>query len=124
MLLVNGSNDSLFDLSLSINNTIYRSEEFQMNKYNKKTDIYSLGIILLEMLLICKTNFEKCKKIIEIKKYVNENNTKKIPYLITNDYDVLLYNILCDDYDVRFDINEIIIFLSNRLEICPNNVHK
>lgn len=111
-MIENNSANILFDLSLSINNTIYRPEELQCNKYNIKTDIYSLGIILLELLLNCKTNFEKCKKITEIKKNISNNYKNEIHYLETNKYDNLLYNMLCDDYNIRMSADEIIKFLT------------
>jgi serine/threonine protein kinase len=110
--LTNMSN-SLIKLSYSVNNTIYHAIETTTNSYNIKTDIYSLGIILIELLLTkCNTLFEKHKKITEIKEIFNSNNSNniKIPYLIENKYDIIISNMINDNTDLRPNINELILF--------------
>jgi len=104
----NNINMCLQDLSFSLNNTIYRADEMSIQKYNMKTDIYSLGVILLELIIIHKTNYEKCKKIIEIKKIINNTQITTLPYLYTNKYDILLFNILSDDFNLRPNINDLV----------------
>jgi serine/threonine protein kinase len=56
--------------SVEIGTSYYRAPEIDSGEYTQSIDLYSLGVILIEMLLDCKTYFERVttiKKIIETK---------------------------------------------------------
>jgi len=95
--IINGSSE--------IGTSFYRAPEIDTHVYNNKIDVYSLGIILIELLLKnCKTQAEKMMFIKEIL----ENKIKPIPYLITNRYDEIIMNMINVDTEKRcyiYDIN-------------------
>lgn len=96
--------------SSEIGTNYYRAPEIDNHYYNNKIDIYSLGIILIELLLIdTKTQFEKFK----ILKEILDNKIKPIPYIITNDYDDLILNTIENNPDMRYDINDVYNLLVN-----------
>jgi len=81
--IINGSSE--------VGTSFYRAPEIDSHNYNNKIDVYSLGIILIELLLkYCKTQAERMMCIKEIL----ENKIKPIPYLITNNYDEIIMNMI------------------------------
>jgi len=96
--------------SSEIGTNYYRAPEINNHHYNNKIDIYSLGIILIELLLVnTKTQFEKFKMLKEIL----DNKIKPIPYLITNIFDDLILKTIENNPIIRYDINDIYNFLIN-----------
>jgi hypothetical protein len=90
--------------SSEVGTSYYRAPEIDSHNYNNKIDVYSLGIIFIELLLkYCKTQAEKmfCMK------EILENKIKPIPYLITNKYDEIIMNMINIDVEKRYDIYEI-----------------
>jgi hypothetical protein len=93
-------------MSSYIGNSYYRAPEINDKKnINFSFDIYSLGIILIELILNCKTNFEKIKIIMSIKS--NPLNIKKIDNILTHKYDEIIINMLNNNYSERISINEL-----------------
>ena len=98
-------NDNL-SLTCDVGSSIYRAPELEREYkyYNNKIDVYSLGIIFIEMLLVnYKTQHEKYKYITAI---INSRKTP-IPYLITNDYDDIIISMICKNHNKRIPINDI-----------------
>ncbi len=119
---INETNE-IYDMSTSVYNNIYRANEIQSHQYCTKTDIYSLGIILIELLLDYTSNYEKCKKISQIKHFLNNKNINAntdadtdtvananmfdIPHLTTNIFNNLIIKMLNNEYSLRPNINEV-----------------
>jgi serine/threonine protein kinase len=101
-------------LTCDVGSSIYRAPELEREYkyYNNKIDVYSLGIIFIEMLLVnFNTQYEKYKYITAI---IN-NRKKPLPYLITNDYDEVIINMICKNHNKRISINNInIIYKDNK----------
>lgn len=98
--IINGSSE--------VGTSFYRAPEIDSHIYNNKIDVYSLGIILIELLLQdCKTQAERIMYIKEILKNIKENKIESIPYLITNNYDKLIINMINTDVKERYDIYEL-----------------
>ena len=96
------SNSSNF--SYDIGTSIYRAPEINTGKYNNKIDVYSIGIILIELLMNnTKTKYEK---IINLEKIL-KTRKKPLPNLITNLYDDLILNMTCKNPNKRIDIDQI-----------------
>ena len=94
--IINGSSE--------VGTNFYRAPEIDTHIYNNKIDVYSLGIILIELLLkYCKTQAEKMMCMKEIL----ENKIKPVPYLITNIYDEIILNMINEDTEKRYNIYEI-----------------
>jgi hypothetical protein len=90
--------------SSEVGSSFYRAPEIDSHNYNNKIDVYSLGIILIELLLkYCKTQAEKMMCMKEIL----ENKIKPLPYLITNIYDEIILNMINEDTEKRYNIYEI-----------------
>jgi hypothetical protein len=90
--------------SSEVGTSFYRAPEIDMHIYNNKIDVYSLGIILIELLLkYCKTQAEKMMYIKEILEY----KIKPLPYLITNNYDEIIMNMINVDTEKRYNIYKI-----------------
>jgi serine/threonine protein kinase len=88
-------------LTSNVGTGIYSAPETKTNKYNHLIDIYSLGIILIELLLNCNTQFEKIKLFEQIKlhakneqSYLNTACEKK--QLITNKYNDIIDQMICN----------------------------
>jgi serine/threonine protein kinase len=116
-IIVKGDdNDKSNNLSLTcdVGSSIYRAPELEKEYkyYNNKIDVYSLGIIFIEMLLISyNTQHEKYKYITAI---IN-NRKKPLPYLITNNHDDIIINMICKNHNKRIPINDInIIYYDNK----------
>jgi serine/threonine protein kinase len=105
-------------LTCDVGSSIYRAPELEREYkyYNNKIDVYSLGIIFIEMLLInYNTQHEKYKYITAI---IN-NRKKPLPYLITNNYDDIIINMICKNHNKRISINDItIIYKDNKKVYC------
>lgn len=101
----NDKNNNL-SLTCDVGSSIYRAPELEKEYkyYNNKIDVYSLGIIFIEMLLISyNTQHEKYKYITAI---IN-NRKKPLPYLITNNHDDIIINMICKNHNKRIPINDI-----------------
>ena len=101
---------ALYTMSKYIGTGIYRAPEIDSGNYSSKIDIYSLGIILLEFLLIYKTNYEKIKLINIIKN--NVNNIEKINNICCNTFDAIILKMIDKNENNRPNINELILFFS------------
>jgi hypothetical protein len=98
--LINGSSE--------VGTSFYRAPEIDSHNYNNKIDVYSLGIILIELLLqYCKTQAERMMHMKEILENIKENKIEYIPYLITNMYDEIIINMINTDVEERYNIYEI-----------------
>ena len=95
-------------LSSNIGTGIYSAPETKTNTYDNLIDIYSLSIILIEMLIDCKTEFEKFKLLENIKKNINILDEK----LISTKYNDLIKNMICHS-SKRYNINKIIEKINN-----------
>jgi serine/threonine protein kinase len=100
------SNKKLLLMSSYIGTSYYRAPEAK----NKKNitfsfDIYSLGIILLELILIYKTDFEKIKSIIDIK--ANPQHIKNIKNILTHNYDNIIIAMLNKNYNCRPSLDKL-----------------
>ena len=112
-------NDNL-SLTCDVGSSIYRAPELEREYkyYNNKIDVYSLGIIFIEMLLVnYKTQHEKYKYITAI---IN-NRKKPLPYLITNNFDDIIINMICKNHNKRLSINDITIIYKDNTKICKYN---
>jgi serine/threonine protein kinase len=83
----------VLNLSTEVGTGIYRANEVDSGFYDRPIDIYALGIILIEFLLDCNTNHEKVSKLNEILEQIESGN-KKIPYIITNEFDEQIFSML------------------------------
>jgi serine/threonine protein kinase len=112
-IIVKSNDNENLSLTCDVGSSIYRAPELEKEYkyYNNKIDVYSLGIILIEMLLInFNTQHEKYKYITAI---INSRK-KPLPYLITNDYDNIIINMICKNHNKRISVNDInIIFNDN-----------
>ena len=107
----------IISLSTEVGTGIYRAEEISTGHYNNSIDIYSLGIIFIEFLMIANTNHEKIIKLKQIKNEINKINLNKfllyppISHLITNKYDNLIISMLNSNYKKRPDIKKILEYI-------------
>jgi len=99
-------------LTSNIGTGIYSAPETKTNSYDILIDIYSLGIILIELLLNCQTDYEKFKIFENIKK---DSNYLFIAYknnqMITDKYNYLISKMICK-CDIRLNIYEVIKLLN------------
>jgi len=101
---VNSNALNIINGSSEVGTSFYRAPEIDTHIYNNKIDVYSLGIILIELLLkYCKTQAERMMCMKEIL----ENKIKPIPYLIMNNYDEIIMNMINVDGEKRYNIYEI-----------------
>ena len=91
--------------SVEIGTAYYRAPEIDSGNYDDKIDIYSLGIILFEMLLNCRTFSEKYAS---LKKIINTNIDNIDNILITNKYNQLILDIININPLLRPSCQEII----------------
>ena len=95
---------NLSNFSYDIGTSIYRAPEINTGKYNNKIDVYSIGIIFIELLMNnTKTKYEK---IINLEKIL-KTRKKPLPNLITNLYDDLILNMTYKNPNKRIDIEQI-----------------
>jgi serine/threonine protein kinase len=88
--------------SVEIGYAYYRAPEIDSGNYGSEIDIYALGIILIEMLLDCKTNFEKNILLTKILK------TKSLSsILITNKYNDIILQMINLNPNLRPKIDEL-----------------
>lgn len=93
MLVEKTPKDKMILMSSYIGNSYYRGPELKNKKnIDFSFDVYALGIILVEFLLTCKTNFEKIKTIMNIKS--NPLNIKNIDNIATHHYDDIIIQML------------------------------
>jgi serine/threonine protein kinase len=89
-------------MSSDLGVSLYMPPEYKENKiYNKKSDVYSCGIVFFELLYIFKTDMERYEIISEIKKNI-------YPISFINKFDKyyeLIKNMLEYDLEKRLDIN-------------------
>lgn len=91
--------------SVEIGTAYYRAPEIDSGNYDHKIDVYSLGIILFEMLLNCRTFSEKYAS---LKKIINTNIDNIDDILITNKYNQLILDIININPLLRPSCQEII----------------
>ena len=96
--------------SVEIGTAYYRAPEIDSGNYDHKIDVYSLGIILFEMLLNCRTFSEKYAS---LKKIINTNITNIDNILITNKYNQLILDIININPLIRPNCQEIINRINN-----------
>ena len=93
----------------------YISPEQNFSSYNEKTDLYSLGIIIIELFIIFNTNMEKYKILKNIKdNEIYPENFKK---------DIIIYNLtkkLICPQDIRWNIHDVKNYLD--LHYIENNI--
>ncbi len=90
--------------------TEYEGSELYLDKYHNEShkfiDIYSLGIIITELLYIFKTNMERIITLTNL-------NRPKIKELIKNEIiETIIFNCIRDDYQHRYNISQ----LSNHIK--------
>jgi len=88
--------------SIDIGYSYYRAPEIDSGNYGPNIDTYSLGIILIELLLDYKTIFEKN---ILIKKILKEKTLLGI--LITDKFNDIIIQMININPELRLEINEI-----------------
>ncbi len=123
--------NDLVELSKDVGTGIYKAPEIITGNYDNGVDIYSVGIIFIEMLLSYRTNHEKVLKLREILTTISEsqigiiteigiaedeqkqNQTKynPIPYITSNDYDNIIRNMLNPVYELRYSPRQILELL-------------
>lgn len=96
--------DNLDSKSIDIGFAYYKAPEIEYSTYNYKIDIYSIGIILLEMMLNCKTLYEKS---ITINKIVQTDSLDQNCPLITTKYNDLILKLIDPNPDRRIELNDI-----------------
>lgn len=98
----NTASNNFLNNSVDVGCGYYRAPEIDSGNYNYKIDIYSLGIILIELLLNCKTFYEK--NIIVNRIILN----KSLNNLITDKYNDLILNMINEDTELRYTIDQVI----------------
>lgn len=93
---------------------LYAAKEQLDGKCHKKSDIYSLGVILIEILSKCVTQMECFKKVENIKK--GEELTE-----INSECCKLIHRLLHHSVDQRPDISELKKFVGQKLESSTTN---
>ena len=94
-------------LTSNIGTGIYSAPETKTRIYTNLIDIYSLGIIFLELLIDCKTDFEKFKIIDNVKKNTSYLDIAfKNNQIISDQYNIIIQKMICNEKD-RLDINQI-----------------
>jgi serine/threonine protein kinase len=88
--------------SIEIGYAYYRAPEIDSGNYGSEIDIYALGIILIEMLLDCKTIFEKN---ILLTKILKTRSLSSI--LITNKYNDLILQMINFNPELRPKIRDL-----------------
>lgn len=106
IIIASSNNKLITKMSKYIGTGIYRAPEIEFGIYDSKIDIYSLGIIALELFYNFKTNSEKISLISKIK-YDNFdiNNFDKIS---NNSIKEILSNLLENEPTKRYDLDKII----------------
>ncbi len=102
----------VLNLSTEVGTGIYRADEVESGFYDKSIDIYALGIILIEFLLDCNTNHEKVSKLNEILTEIESGN-KDIPYIISNDFDEVIFSMLNKDSRLRPNTIKLVEYFEN-----------
>lgn len=97
-----------YNKSNDYGNEIYMAPENKRNIYNKKSDIYSFGIICIEILMNFCTNMERIKTINEIKE---KNNIPQDIIKNYSDYSKILIRMLDNDYNKRPSTGELMNIL-------------
>ena len=94
----------------SYGNAIYLAPEQHNNGIcNKKSDIFSLGIIFLELIILFSTTMEK---IAVIKQFKEQNYTSLMTYKNSNDVELIMM-MLKEDYTKRANIKTVKNFFKN-----------
>lgn len=97
--------------SIGVGTNMYSSpEQLTNNIYNKKTDMYSLGLILLELFINYNTEFEKIK-IFEKARLNPPIIPQHIKKKYKNIYKIII-NLLSYDYNIRYDTKNLLNLIS------------
>ena len=96
----------------SYGNILYMAkEQIDDNICNTKSDVYSLGIIYIELLSKFKTQKERAESVMKFK------NGKPVSNNLMSDNDrVLINNMLMDDYNSRFSIIDVENYFNNKIK--------
>ena len=97
--ITNSNELSIYNMSDDVATGIYMAPEIPSKHYNNLIDIYSLGIILLELLLNYSTMHEKFTLIRNIKNNINSNIP--LPNMLTNKYDSLIKSMISPNINDR-----------------------
>lgn len=91
-----GLSKNISKFALQINKSVeigcayYRAPEVETGEYNESIDIYSLGVILLELMLECNTTYERIKTI----KTILKNRNFNIINMLTNKFNDLILELI------------------------------
>ncbi len=88
--------------SIEIGTSYYRAPEIDSGNYTQSIDLYSLGVILIEMLLDCKTYFER---VITIKNILETKNLD----IIDTKYSNLILQLINSDPDLRPNASQVLL---------------
>jgi serine/threonine protein kinase len=99
-------------LTSNLGTGIYCAPESKTKYYDNLVDIYSLGIVLVELLINCKTQYERLKLFDQIKSFAkNGQSYLNIAFekkqLITNKYNHIIDKMLCN-IPSRINIDKVI----------------
>lgn len=98
-------NDENKNNSIEIGSIIYNAPEIESGNYDNKIDIYSLGVLLIEILL----DYSKIKTISEKFRIINNiKYNNEYENMITDKYNELISNCINIDCKNRYDIDELI----------------
>ena len=99
------------NMSVEINANIYQAPELKDNLYSSATDVYAIGMILVELLLKpTSTIFEKSRIIDRVKKGVL---VKPLNYLITNMFDDIIIKLIAKNPQDRLTLDKLLIEINN-----------
>ncbi len=91
--------------SVEIGSIIYNAPEIESGNYDNKIDIYSLGVLLIEILL----DYSKIKTISEKFRIINNiKYNNEYENMITDKYNEIIKNCINIDCNKRYNIDELI----------------
>lgn len=100
-------------MSKNVGIGLYKAPEVETGIYNNKIDIYSLGIIFLELLLNYTTIHEKYKLLKEILKLIDDDANLIIPHIISPEYSPIIILMLNKNPMNRPNGSDILEYLDN-----------
>jgi serine/threonine protein kinase len=121
MCFLNRRRDSHNIHSKNIGTKSYASpEQLNASIYNEKTDIYSLGLIIFELLYSLKTGMERYQKFHELK------NDRKLPHNLTSTFPILAEMIMkMTEINVsnRLSITEVIRTIKKQIKNLSKKIY-